>query len=134
MTQHDVTLAPRIERIAKCICGDDPHPALFEQALIVAEKQVLLARVRAAQIAAIERRLGDNKKNDETEGWDGRSSVVGEARESTGAAQMPAPEAEIEFQAMRYAHPSRLERLERRAWRAFSRAINNFIAVKCETT
>ena len=53
MTQHDVTLAPRVERIAKCICGDDPNPALSEQALIVAEKQVLLARVRAAPIASI---------------------------------------------------------------------------------
>ena len=68
ITTSDLTLAPRVERIAKGICGDDPNPALFEQALIIAENQVLLARVRKARIAAFEQRVDENTKNDRIDG------------------------------------------------------------------
>jgi hypothetical protein len=135
ITNSDLTLAPRVERIAGRLCGDDPNPLLHEQALIIAEKQVLLARVREARIAAIEKRLADikkvNKENDKIDRCDERGSVDAEAREPTGAREMHGVEAELEFEAMWCAPLSRLERLERRAWRQFSRAVDNFIAVKC---
>jgi hypothetical protein len=46
----------KVERIAKMICTDDTDPFQYEQAIIIAESQVLVARVRAARRAAIERR------------------------------------------------------------------------------
>jgi hypothetical protein len=43
------------ERIAKSLCGEDGNPLLFEQALVIAEGQVLLRGVRTERVAAIER-------------------------------------------------------------------------------
>ena len=48
-------LSEKVTRIAKELCKDDTDPFQFEQAIIIAESQVLIARVRAARIAAIER-------------------------------------------------------------------------------
>ena len=49
----DSGLADEVERMAKAICKDGTDPFRFEQAIIIAESQILLARVRAARIAAI---------------------------------------------------------------------------------
>jgi hypothetical protein len=134
MTQRDVTLAPRVARIAKEICGDDPNPALLEQALIVAENQVLLARVREARIAAFEQRLDENTKNDRIDGCNEPGSVDGQPRNPTR--QMRTVQPEIEFEAMRHALTtfSRLERLERRAWRQFSRAVTTLSRLSADAT
>jgi hypothetical protein len=43
------------EQMAKALCGTDDNPLLFEQALIIAENQVLLRCIRIERIAAIER-------------------------------------------------------------------------------
>ena len=51
----DPGICEKVERIAKILCQGRPCPFLYEQAIIIAESQVLLARVRAARIAAIER-------------------------------------------------------------------------------
>jgi hypothetical protein len=50
----DSGLSERIERLAKAICNGESDPFLYEQAVIIAENQILLGRVRAARIAAIE--------------------------------------------------------------------------------
>jgi hypothetical protein len=48
----------QVERLAKAICPDASDPFRYEQALIIAESQIFLARVRAAGMAAIERIRG----------------------------------------------------------------------------
>jgi hypothetical protein len=48
-------LPPDIELMAKAICGDDTNPLLFEQALVIAESDMVLRYVRAQWVAAIER-------------------------------------------------------------------------------
>lgn len=42
-----------VERMAKAICGDHTTPAMYEQALIIAECEILLLNLRAARVAAI---------------------------------------------------------------------------------
>jgi hypothetical protein len=49
-------ISAEIERIAKFICPDPNSPA-FEQALIIAECEIVLRRVRAARVALIERAI-----------------------------------------------------------------------------
>jgi hypothetical protein len=49
-------LPPDIERTARAMCdGDDANPLLLEQALIIAECEMVLRYVRAQWVAAIER-------------------------------------------------------------------------------
>ena len=48
-------LFPEIERIAKAICNGDTNPLLFEQALVIAENEMVLRCVSVERIAAIER-------------------------------------------------------------------------------
>ena len=45
----------KVDRIARMLCQHDPDASRYEQAIIIGESQLLLARVRAARIAAIER-------------------------------------------------------------------------------
>jgi len=124
----DPVLAPRIEAIATRLCGADANPALREQALIIAENHVLLARVRALCLAAVERRLQEAGKTD-TGGHDipGDASGGDSAPEKRGAADPV-----IEFDAIRAAMSEieRLERFERRGWRYRNRAIRSFIGIK----
>jgi hypothetical protein len=51
----DSGVSGQVERLAKAICKDEKDPFRYEQAVIVAESQIFLARVRAARIATIER-------------------------------------------------------------------------------
>ena len=44
----------QVERLAKAICQDTSDPFRYEQAIIIAESQIFVARVRAARVAAIE--------------------------------------------------------------------------------
>jgi hypothetical protein len=45
----------QIERIARAIAGEDAPSLLYEQAVMIAESQVMLLRVRAARVAVVER-------------------------------------------------------------------------------
>ena len=45
----------QVERIAKAICPGASDPFRYEQAVIIAESQMFVARVRAARVDAIER-------------------------------------------------------------------------------
>lgn len=55
ITRHNLSVSAQIERIARAICGDGAPPAQYEQALIIAESEVVLLHVRSARVAAIER-------------------------------------------------------------------------------
>jgi hypothetical protein len=55
MTRHNPTLFPDIERMAKAICNGDTNPLLLEQALVIAENEIVLRAVRAERVAVIER-------------------------------------------------------------------------------
>jgi hypothetical protein len=48
-------LFEQIEQMAKAICGGDSNPLLFDQALLIAENELLLRSVRVEQVAVIER-------------------------------------------------------------------------------
>src|SRR6516164_9212504 len=84
----------------------DANPRLREQAVVIAENHLQLARVRALCLAAMERHLQGASRG-----------AVPPRRE--GAANP------VEFGAISAAMPEieRLERFERRAWRYRSRAI-----------
>jgi hypothetical protein len=84
------------------------NPLLLEQALAIAENEMVLIRVPAARVAAIER-----------------------AHDIT-----PKPiELRDELDAMRHAMPDldRLARYERRAWSGRNRAIRNFMEIKARS-
>ncbi|HKN07938.1 MAG TPA: hypothetical protein VJ376_00380 [Pseudomonadota bacterium] len=57
VTCRYLSYSPIIERIARAICADEENPRLFEQALAIAENEVVLLRVRAQRVAAIERQM-----------------------------------------------------------------------------
>jgi hypothetical protein len=50
-------ISTEVERLATAICGEDADPADREQAVIVAESELILLRVRAARVDVIERML-----------------------------------------------------------------------------
>ncbi len=128
---RDLADGERIARLADRICGDDPDPLLRQQALIIAENQVMLARVRAARIAAIEQELGNHAAGSET--GCGQRWVEALASETARAAQQIDPaEPRIESEAVRRALPAieRMKRFEGRAWQQVERAIRDFTRVK----
>jgi hypothetical protein len=103
-------VSTRIERMAKAIVGDNAMAAQHEQALIIAESEVMMLNVRAARIAAIEHH-----------------------RRITPAGREPAsgsPQADLE--AFRLALPEliKLERYERRAMSRRRRAIRELMELK----
>jgi hypothetical protein len=136
IAHRDCTLPPKINGIATALCGDDPDPLLREQALIIAENEIMLLRVRAARVAAIEQRMHDRDRNVEIDCPVESNSAQMQARETThDARQLDAIESENEFAAMRDAMPDldRMERFERRAWLHRKRAIRNFMEIKFKT-
>jgi hypothetical protein len=159
ITRHNPRLFPDIERMAKAICNGDTNPLLMEQALLIAENEILLRCVRLECIAVIER-LRDKtltpltRRNNSlarakimfraakfrykllvrfkaTDPW--RSSPQ---QQESEAAQLTSKQKPIrsrdEFEAMRLAMPDldRLARYERRAWSRRKRAIRDFITIK----
>src|SRR5436305_6490314 len=46
--------SPEIERIVELLCAGATEPDLIEQAMIIAETELLIRRVRAARVALIE--------------------------------------------------------------------------------
>jgi hypothetical protein len=55
ISRHSPALWPEIERIAKAICNGDGNPLLFEQAVVIAENEILLRCVGLEKVALTER-------------------------------------------------------------------------------
>src|SRR5262249_20665406 len=55
ITRSNPVIFPEIERMAEAMCAGHRDPFLFEQALIIAESDYLLGRVRAERVLMIER-------------------------------------------------------------------------------
>jgi len=49
------TVSADVERMAKAMCGEYAPPALYEQAVIIAECEIVLLNLRAARVAGIKR-------------------------------------------------------------------------------
>jgi hypothetical protein len=159
ITRRNPALFPEIDRIAHAICNGDQNPFLFEQAVIIAENQVILRCVRAERIAVIERlrdrsltplqrdtsivraearfRLAKLEYERRVQAKSGNSNpkATGKSEpKSQNAATKPPRQlqARDEFGAMLCATPDliRLDRYERRAWSRRKRAINKFIEIK----
>jgi hypothetical protein len=105
ITHRNPAQSPLIERIARAICADDQNPLLLEHALTIAENEIVLIRVRAERVAAIERRYAITPKPSELRD---------------------------ELDAMHHAMPAleRLARYERQAWSRRKRAVRNFMEIK----
>jgi hypothetical protein len=54
--------AEEAERLARAICPDRSNPFRFEQAMIAAETQIFLTRVRAARVDAQRHQAADSKR------------------------------------------------------------------------
>src|SRR5215470_3796244 len=133
-------VSAQVERMARMICRNGVTAASYEHALRIAEAELLLQRVLAARVAAIER---------------GRASVLGSLPASKDAADLhaggdlagareriaidrsrpasdglPAQVARNEVEALRAALPElvKLERYEQRAWSRRQRSIRQFLA------
>jgi hypothetical protein len=128
---RDPAPAPEIEALATKLCGGDANPLLREQALVIAENHILLARVRALRLAAIERRLGDARTDQGLQA----ASADAQARAAGGADPPPAVDPFVECDAVMEALPEieRLERFVQQAWRRRRRAMREFTGVKARS-
>jgi hypothetical protein len=116
----DAGLGKKVERLAKAICKGNSDPFRFEQAIIIAESQVLLARVRAARSVAIQRLRSEAQPRLT---WRGGPTAA--------RSEMPQLEDSDEAQLVCRALPElmRLERYERRALSRRRKAIRRFDAL-----
>src|SRR5262249_7536246 len=55
ISRDNLKLFPDIERMANALCNGDDNPLLFEQALVIAENELVLRCVSAERVATIER-------------------------------------------------------------------------------
>jgi hypothetical protein len=54
-THHQGAPSQVVERLAKSLCHRDDNPALFEQALVIANNELVLRAISAQQLADVER-------------------------------------------------------------------------------
>src|SRR6185437_4386802 len=156
--RHSPSFATDIGKIARKMCGDDQDPLLYEQALVMAECDILLSRVRAHSAALIERLNDPNsfpttKKRSE---WKRRGEAMyqrmrdydamvacyplpGEPSNCAPgeldlryAAYWRSPDNRDDCAAFVAALPDlvRVSRYERRAWSRRRRAFREFLAIK----
>ena len=57
----------QVDRIVKMMCGERPGILLYDQAVVIAESQILLARVRALRTDFIERMRGQAAHDERNE-------------------------------------------------------------------
>jgi hypothetical protein len=55
LTHRQSAPAHEIAQFARAICGDDNDPAIFAQAVVIAENEFTLRAIRAQQVVAVER-------------------------------------------------------------------------------
>src|ERR1035437_4937498 len=158
INRHNPVFAPEIEEIAKKMCGDDQDPLLYEQALVIAECDLLLSRVRAHAVVLTERLSDPNsfpttKRRSE---WKHRRDNGYRRQEEYDAmaACYPLPgepcncaPGELDLRYAAFWRPiedrddcvtfiaalpdlARVARYERRAWSRRRRAFREFLAIK----
>ena len=159
ISRHNPAYFPEIGRMATAYCEGDTDPLLFEQALIIAESDIILICLGAERLAAIERMrdpdaipFSDSKASlarararfaqakrayaqlvKAKQAKAGSTSDTGKASISAQKNKGPHPPAQRdECDAMCRAAPdlTRLERYERRAASRRNRAIREFIFIK----
>ena len=159
ISRHNPAYFPEIGRMASACCEGDTDPLLFEQALIIAESDIILICLGAERFAAIERMrdpdaipFSDSKASlarararfaqakrayaqlvKAKQAKAGSTSDTGKASISAQKNKGPHPPAQRdECDAMCRAAPdlTRLERYERRAASRRNRAIREFIFIK----
>jgi hypothetical protein len=159
ISRHNPAYFPEIGRMASAYCEGDTDPLLFEQALIIAESDIILICLGAERLAAIERMrdpdaipFSDSKASlarararfaqakrayaqlvKAKQAKAGSTSDTGKASISARKNKGPHPPAQRdECDAMCRAAPDlrRLERYERRAASRRNRAIREFIFIK----
>jgi hypothetical protein len=159
ISRHNPAYFPEIGRMASAYCEGDTDPLLFEQALIIAESDIILICLGAERLAAIERMrdpdaipFSDSKASlarararfaqakrayaqlvKAKQAKAGSTSDKGKASISAQKNKEPHPPAQRdECDAMCRAAPdlTRLERYERRAASRRNRAIREFIFIK----
>ena len=160
VNRQNPAFAPEIEEIAKNLCGKNQDPLLYEQALEVAECDLILMRARSYAVALTERLVDPNslpttKRRSE---WKHRSDAVewemeeyeairasyrlpGEPQNSAPgeldllyAAFWRTPKDRDDCDAFCEALPdlSRVACYERRAWSRRRRAFCEFLAIKSQ--
>jgi hypothetical protein len=159
ISRHNPAYFPEIGRMASAYCEGDTDPLLFEQALIIAESDIILICLGGERLAAIERMrdpdaipFSDSKASlarararfaqakrayaqlvKAKQAKAGSTSDKGKASISAQKNKEPHPPAQRdECDAMCRAAPdlTRLERYERRAASRRNRAIREFIFIK----
>jgi hypothetical protein len=158
VNRHNPVFAPEVEEIAKKMCGDDQDPLLYEQALVIAECDLLLSRVRAHTVVLTERLSDPNsfpttKKRSQ---WKHRRDTVYRRQKECdtmaacyllpGEPSTCAP-GELDLRYAAFWRPiedrddcaafvaalpdlARVARYERRAWSRRRRAFREFLAIK----
>src|SRR5262249_60031632 len=125
ITGQDPAATADAERIAKLICPEGASPLQYKQALMFADSELLLRRVREVSLAMIERA--------ETVMLDPIAAATGEPGASFLASTDPPLSADLlrEVEACRRALPEliKLDRYMQRALSRRRRATRNFIAM-----
>jgi hypothetical protein len=128
----------RVECIAKTICGGRAAPALYEQAVIIAECEVLLLQLRAARAAT---KLAQAKPEATSTGHmaieqlSPRPMTIPDAAAQRRSRDKPIPRRQDDMGALqrRLSELVRLDRYERRAFSRRNRAIRMFEAISIVT-
>jgi hypothetical protein len=148
ITHRNPVLFAELEQMANAICSGDENPLLYQQALIIAEKELLLRCVRAELVAVIER-LRNGAAIPFTRPSNSAAPLITVAlalakklsgiRARCGIADAGLYEIlsslktkQNEIDGAREAMPDlkRLARYERRAWSRRGQAIREFIRIK----
>jgi len=122
---------PKVQRMAKAICGKDASRLQYEEALKVAESQFMLQAVRDARLATIKRMMITAPTAKEQTADSGGPLLEGEGQAgSEEQASQENEEQENIVAAVVRALPelARYDRYERRALSRQRRAIRNFVA------
>lgn len=123
-----------IKRIADRLCDEDAEPMQYEQATIIAECQLNLARVRSVRVATIERmRITAGNPSDKSgDQPQPRDQMIDSANKRGAIKFVGEPASRDDLECVRLALPelAALERYERRAISRRKRAIETLSAIR----
>ena len=124
-----------IERIADRICDEDAEPVQYEQATIIAECQLDLARVRSVRVAIIERMritagIPSDRSGDHRQPRDQMIESIANKGVAINVVGKPASRDDLECVRLALPELAALERYERRAISRRRRAIETLSAIQ----